>query len=410
MRGALSLAGFAVGAYVGARLAPTLLEDGSPYAPLVALGAALLAGTFLSGLAEMLGVTLRSTFGAVPGLRAVDSAAGFLLGAAAGVVLCWAIGAVLLYLPGQSTLREAVQESVILTEINDEFPPERLLETLERVDPIGVLVGPPAEVPARRTRSSPAIPTSAARRIASSASRGLACGLGVEGSGWIVRRGYVVTNAHVVAGIERPRVDRRNGDDHTASVMALDVKNDLAVLRVPGPRRAAAAVRRSRARRAGRAHRLPRERPAPADPGPARGDELVHQPRRVRQRAGDEDGDCDPRDGPAGALRRARRRRERARADDGVRAPARGGRRLRDPARRSCEKVLARGDGRRRGGRQRLREVEGRGSPRLEQVECGERLPERRDHVDAGRALARLREQLAGELEADVAGVRARVA
>ena len=29
---------------------------------------------------------------------------------------------------------------------------------------------------------------------------GTACGLGVEGSGWVARPGVVVTNAHVVAG------------------------------------------------------------------------------------------------------------------------------------------------------------------------------------------------------------------
>jgi S1-C subfamily serine protease len=233
VRGVFSLAGFAVGAYVGARLAPTVLEDGSPYAPLIALTAALLAGTFLSGLAEMLGMTLRSTFGAVPGLRAVDSTAGLLLGAAAGIVLCWAIGAVLLYLPGQSSLREAVQESVILTEINDEFPPERLLETLERVDPIGVIHGPPAIVDPPDTKLTRDPDVRAASRSVVRIS-GIACGLGVEGSGWIARRGFVVTNAHVVAGIERPRVDRRNGDDRAAAVVAFDVKNDVAVLRVPG--------------------------------------------------------------------------------------------------------------------------------------------------------------------------------
>ncbi|MBA3374461.1 MAG: CvpA family protein, partial [Actinobacteria bacterium] len=102
VRGALSLAGFALGAYVGARIAPTVLADGSPYAPLVALGGAVLGGTLLSSLAEFLGVTLRSTMGMGPGLRALDSVAGLLLGAAAGLVLSWAIGAVLLYLPGQS--------------------------------------------------------------------------------------------------------------------------------------------------------------------------------------------------------------------------------------------------------------------------------------------------------------------
>jgi len=232
VRGALSLAGFALGAYVGARLAPTVLDDGSPYAPLVALGGALLCGMLLSSLAEMLGMTLRSTMGAVPGLRAVDSATGALLAAAAGLALCWALGAVLLYLPGQSELRRAVQESAILSRINEEFPPERLLETLERVDPLGVLAGPPVIVgpPSSKLARDPDV-------VAASKSvvriTGIACGLGVEGSGWIARPGLVVTNAHVVAGIDRPQVDRGEGDGYDSVVVAFDPKNDLAVLRVP---------------------------------------------------------------------------------------------------------------------------------------------------------------------------------
>jgi uncharacterized membrane protein required for colicin V production len=233
VRGALSLAGFALGAYLGAKIGPQVLEEGSPYVPLVALGGALIGGTLLSSLAEMLGVTLRRTMGAVPGLRAIDSGAGLVLGAFAGVVLCWAVGAVLLYLPGQSDLRQAVQRSAILGRINDEFPPKRLLETLEGVDPLGVLVGPPAAV---------APPNSALARdpevleALDSIVRvtGISCGLGVEGSGWIARPGIVVTNAHVVAGIEGPRVDRGEGGGISARVVVFDERNDLAILRVPG--------------------------------------------------------------------------------------------------------------------------------------------------------------------------------
>ena len=234
VRGALSLAGFALGAYVGARIAPSVLSEGSPYAPLVALGGALLGGTLLSSIAEMLGVSLRTTMGAVPGLRALDSAAGAFFGAAAGIVICWAIGAALLYLPGQSELRRSVQDSAILSRINEEFPPERLLETLERVDPLGVLVGPPATVPPPSSRLSRDPDVVAASRSVVRIT-GLACGLGIEGSGWIAGRELVVTNAHVVAGIERPQVDR--GDNElTSAVVAFDTKNDIAVLRVPGLR------------------------------------------------------------------------------------------------------------------------------------------------------------------------------
>ena len=233
VRGALSLAGFAVGAYLGAKIAPAILDDGSPYIPLVALGGALLGGTLLSSLAEMLGVSLRRTMGAVPGLRKVDSMAGLLLGALAGVVLCWAVGAVLLYLPGQSELRRAVQRSEILGRINEEFPPDRLLATLEGVDPLGVLVGPPASVPPPDSRLA-RDPDVVAALDSVVRITGTSCGLGVEGSGWIARRGVVVTNAHVVAGIERPRVDRGDGGGQTASVVAFDVTNDIAILRVPG--------------------------------------------------------------------------------------------------------------------------------------------------------------------------------
>ncbi len=233
VRGALSLAGFALGAYVGARVAPELLREGSPYAPLVALGGAVLGGFLFQSLAGLVGGALRTSLGAVPGLRALDSAAGLLFGVAAGILLCWAVGAVLLYLPGQSELRRAVQRSAILSRINEEFPPERLLETLERVDPIGAFLGPPAVVPP---------PDAALARdpdvVAASKSvvrvTGIACGLGIEGSGWIAHPGLVVTNAHVVAGIDRPRVDRSEGPGRRATVVVFDVKNDLAVLRVPG--------------------------------------------------------------------------------------------------------------------------------------------------------------------------------
>ncbi len=233
VRGALSLAGFALGAYLGAQIAPALLDDGSPYAPLIALGAAILGGVLVQTVAGVLGGTLRSGMGAVPGLRALDSAAGAVLGVATGLFISWAVGAVLLYLPGQSELRRSVQKSTILARINEEVPPEQLLETLERVDPIGVVIGPPAIVPP---------PTSGIARdpdvvrAAGSVVRvtGIACGLGVTGSGWIVRPGLVVTNAHVVAGIDQPRVDRRGGDSFESSIVAFDAGNDIAILRVPG--------------------------------------------------------------------------------------------------------------------------------------------------------------------------------
>jgi uncharacterized membrane protein required for colicin V production len=233
LRGAFSLAGFAFGAYLGARLAPLILSDGSPYVPVVALGAAILLGTVMRGLAGMLAGVLRTSIGVIPGMRFLDRLAGLVLGLVAGVFLCWAIGAVLLYLPGETDLRRSVQRSAILSEINDVLPPERLLEELERVDPIGVFLGPPAIVaPPDKGVAVDADVVHASKSVVRVT--GIACGLGVEGSGWVASRGVVVTNAHVVAGIRQPRVDTAGGRAFTSSVVFFDVTNDLAILRVPG--------------------------------------------------------------------------------------------------------------------------------------------------------------------------------
>ena len=233
LRGAFSLAGFAFGAYVGARLAPLILSDGSPYVPVVALGGAVLCGMLMRGLAALLAGALRTSIGVIPGMHLLDRFAGLLLGLVAGVFLCWAVGAVLLYLPGETELRRSVQRSAILSEINDVVPPERLLEELERVDPIGVFLGPPAIVapPDKGLATDPDVV-----RASKSVVRvtGIACGLGVEGSGWVASRGLVVTNAHVVAGISRPRVDTAEERAFVSTVVAFDPTNDLAVLRVPG--------------------------------------------------------------------------------------------------------------------------------------------------------------------------------
>ena len=63
---------------------------------------------------------------------------------------------------------------------------------------------------------------------------GVACGRILEGSGFVVAPGYVVTNAHVVAGVRRPTVEHRDGGERAAVVVRFDPDLDLALLRVEG--------------------------------------------------------------------------------------------------------------------------------------------------------------------------------
>jgi S1-C subfamily serine protease len=61
---------------------------------------------------------------------------------------------------------------------------------------------------------------------------GTACGLGVEGSGWVAVPHTVVTNAHVVAGESDTTVTTQDGATLTATPIHYDPRNDLALLRV----------------------------------------------------------------------------------------------------------------------------------------------------------------------------------
>ena len=88
---------------------------------------------------------------------------------------------------------------------------------------------------------------------------GTACGLGIEGSGWVAAPGYVVTNAHVVAG-ESDTVVQVGGSPPglPAQPVVFDPHDDIAVLRVPGldePSLPIAALRAGR--QSGRDPRVP---------------------------------------------------------------------------------------------------------------------------------------------------------
>ncbi len=232
--GVFSLAGLALGFYLGARVGPSLVGgDLARWLPLVALGGAMVCAAVGQAIGAMAGRSLRRALLVLGPLRLFDNVGGGVLGAATGLALCWAVGAVLLYLPGQTELRRYAQDSEILSALNRELPPERLIDTLARIDPFSTLAGPAAgvEPPDPHVLDSPGV-TAAALSVVRVV--GNACGLGIEGSGWVAGPGLVVTNAHVVAGIRSPRVDRGDGDLLDARVVSFDKVNDIAVLRVAG--------------------------------------------------------------------------------------------------------------------------------------------------------------------------------
>ncbi|MGI8505521.1 MAG: MarP family serine protease [Solirubrobacteraceae bacterium] len=233
--GALSLAGFAVGAFIGTRLAPLLLSDGShsPYAPLFGLLGALLAGGVLASGLEGVGARVRSAL-RLPGLRTIDGLLGAALTACVGLGIAWIVGAVAVQSAGSPPFRSDIEGSTILTELDQLLPPSGpILEALARFDPLPAVRGPAADVPAptRRVLSRPAV-----RGAGRSVVRvfGTACGLGIEGSGWVAAPGLVVTNAHVIAGETDTAIQVSGvGPGLRADAIGFDTHDDIALLRVP---------------------------------------------------------------------------------------------------------------------------------------------------------------------------------
>ena len=235
LTGALSLAGFAAGAWLGTRLGPLLLEEGSrsPQAPWFGLMGAVVGGAMLAAGFEGVGGALRARL--VPrALGAVDGALGAVLIAALALGVAWLLGAIALHNGGREVRRE-VQRSEILKRLNEVLPPSGgLLNTLARLDPFPRIDGPTARVPAPREGISrdPQVRAAADGVVKI---LGTACGLGVEGSGWIARDDLVVTNAHVVAGQDDTRVLLGGAEPGVgAQVVRFDARNDLAVLRAEG--------------------------------------------------------------------------------------------------------------------------------------------------------------------------------
>lgn len=232
--GALTLLGFGIGAFAGSRIAPLLLSQGteSPYAPLCAVLGALLIGALSAVAVESFALGLRAKIIRRRLLHKVDGAGGAALIAAVALGLAWVFGAVALHAPATEKLRADVQDSLILRSLNEVLPASGpVLSALDRVDPAPAVAGPatPLSPPSEAIASDPAV-----LRAGGSVVRVLstACGLGIEGSGWAVAPGLIVTNAHVIAGTNDTTVTTQHGVELAATPVYYDPEDDLALMRV----------------------------------------------------------------------------------------------------------------------------------------------------------------------------------
>ncbi len=247
---ALSLFGFLGGGALGMWLLPALLQSSQWLTDhevlrivVLVFGVFLLASVF-QGLMVTVGRRVRSRVRAEP-LRVLDSLVGAVAALVAVSILTWFIaGAVRGGAP--APLAKAIGESQVLRAIDRVVPAEtgRLFagfrsmldnngfpRVFEGLAPEPIM---PVAPPDAASSSNPAV-QAASRSIVKITGVAQACQRGQEGSGWVLAPEQVVTNAHVVAGMNEAQVKVMGvGRSYLATVVVFDPKRDLAVLQVPG--------------------------------------------------------------------------------------------------------------------------------------------------------------------------------
>jgi S1-C subfamily serine protease len=228
---ALSLVGLGIGALAGSWIAPQLLSANSPWVAFASLAGAVVGASLLGAASATIAESPRRFLAFRPGLRTLDAAGGGVLGAGLGLALAWLLAVVALHQPGLG-FRKDVRDSTILPRLMRAVPPDRVLQALNRFDPFPELAlgGGPLPPPDPSVLQKPG-----AKAAASSVVKihGTACGLGTQGSGWVVRRGLVATNAHVIAGERDTQILAPNGQTLDADPIYVDAQNDVALLRAP---------------------------------------------------------------------------------------------------------------------------------------------------------------------------------
>jgi S1-C subfamily serine protease len=251
--GVLSFIGFIGGVAVGAVFAPRIsraLAASLPWqafiAILVVFGAAVLGMVVASGL----GVSIRSRVRGRPA-TVIDSLGGAAVNVIAVLLVAWLIGSFVAYSPfpevsGQvnhSAVLKAVDRAVPHDALSlPGFPPLRSLLTSGAYTQVFSALG--AESPLAVPPPDPAVLRSAGL----AADRGSivkvvgvapSCERRIEGSGFVISPGHVLTNAHVVAGVTQGQtVSTADNRSFPATVVLYDPQIDIAVLDVPGLRAA----------------------------------------------------------------------------------------------------------------------------------------------------------------------------
>ncbi len=248
--GVLSLAGFVLGVAGGAFIAPGIsraVAKSQQWQAFVAILVVFAVAVIGMLIASGLGVAIRSRLSGRPA-TVIDSLGGAVVNIAAVLIVAWLIGSFLVNTQFPAISRQ-VGNSALLRTVDAVMPRSALylpvfpglrsllsnglysqvFSAIGAEDSLSLAAGNPAVLRApgvARDEQSIVKITGVARE----------CSQKIEGSGFVIARQHVLTNAHVVAGVNANLnvYPPGGGQELPARVVLYDPQRDLAVLYVPG--------------------------------------------------------------------------------------------------------------------------------------------------------------------------------
>ena len=241
---ALSLLGLIGGGIVGLLIAPRIartVADGDAIG-LVALGIGLVLAIVGQLLGTTVGTHLRGKITWKPA-RQVDSVVGSVVAAVGVLLVAWVFALPASRSPYES-LNNQVRGSFVMRTLNRNLPEpppvfDEFLALFRRhgfpevFSDFGPTRSANVPPPDPKVAGAPAV-TSARSRVLKVTGVARKCSRRLEGTAFVYAPERLMTNAHVVAGVQNPDVEVARGDVRRATVVVYDPGRDIAVLYVPG--------------------------------------------------------------------------------------------------------------------------------------------------------------------------------
>ncbi|MEV4364056.1 MarP family serine protease [Nonomuraea sp. NPDC049625] len=241
--GAASFVGFVGGCVLGIYIAPPvagLVVDGDVPESMLAIIIVFLTAMIFQFGTSTVGAVIRSYLRHEPG-RMLDALGGTLVSGLSVLIIAWLVGSVLVS-SSLTTIVEQIRGSLILGTVDQAIPQaardwqkpfKRFIDRSDFPPVLDAIAGQPTvNVPPPDTEVLDSAGLRAARTgIVQVQGVARSCNKQITGTGFVYAPDHIMTNAHVVAGVDSELVViDHTGRSHPAVVVHYDPQRDVAVL------------------------------------------------------------------------------------------------------------------------------------------------------------------------------------